>query len=90
MEPVKFSVSGSPGIKKEGHLPMTAFDQTLVACVPSQRQLLHARTEFYAFFHFGVNTFTDREWGDGTESPALFDPAELDAGQWIEAIAAAV
>ncbi|MBR0464955.1 MAG: alpha-L-fucosidase [Clostridia bacterium] len=49
---------------------------------PSERQIAYQQTEFYGFIHFTVNTFTDREWGDGTESEAVFAPASLDARQW--------
>jgi alpha-L-fucosidase len=53
--------------------------------VPSPNQVAWQRREFIGFAHFGMNTFTDREWGDGTESPSLFNPGDLDARQWVRA-----
>jgi len=53
--------------------------------VPSAAQLAWQRDELAMFVHFGVNTFTDREWGDGTESPAIFNPTDLDPRQWAAA-----
>ena len=50
--------------------------------VPHERHMEWYRRGRTAFLHFTVNTFTDREWGDGTESPAVFAPTALDCRQW--------
>ena len=64
-------------------------DERLASIVPHERQVRFQQLEFYAFIHFTVNTFTDREWGDGTESPSIFDPVRLDAEQWVKAVKSA-
>jgi len=60
--------------------------EKLAAVRPSERQLNWQALEFYAFIHYGMNSFTDREWGDGTESLAQFNPRHLDTDQWCRAI----
>jgi alpha-L-fucosidase len=50
--------------------------------VPTAAQLQWQRDEFAMFLHFGVNTFTGQEWGDGLESPSIFNPSALDTRQW--------
>jgi len=57
--------------------------------VPTPAQLRWQREEVAIFVHFTVNTFTGREWGDGTESPALFAPSALDPRSWARAARAA-
>lgn len=56
---------------------------------PTKNQLNWFSMEFYAFVHFGLNTYTDREWGDGTEKEKIFLPQKLDCDQWVEAIKSA-
>lgn len=53
---------------------------------PSKEQLAWQQMEFTAFLHFGINTFTDNEWGNGTDSPELFNPTELDCEQWARTL----
>lgn len=64
-------------------------DKRLTGVTPSERQIRFQQTEFYAFIHFTVNTFTDSEWGSGCESADIFDPSRLDAEQWVRAAVAA-
>lgn len=50
--------------------------------VPTERQLEWQRDEMNMFLHFGVNTYTDREWGTGTEDPDVFRPTQFTPRQW--------
>ena len=54
--------------------------------VPTPEQLKWQSLELTAFLHFGINTFTGNEWGDGTDSPELFNPTELDCRQWARVL----
>ena len=52
--------------------------------VPSERQIKWQELEFYSFIHFGMNTFTNSEWGNGNDDPELFNPEKLDCRQWAK------
>lgn len=63
--------------------------QTANVPVPSDAQMRWHNTEFYLFFHFGPNTFTNLEWGHGTETEEIFNPTDLDCDQWCRVAKAA-
>lgn len=63
--------------------------QNAVDIKPSPQQVEWQDLEFGVLIHFGPNTFMDREWGDGTASPQVFNPTEFNADQWMTAIKAA-
>ena len=68
---------------------MVEFLKEAAHVVPSKRQLDWFEMERYAFVHYGVNTYTDREWGEGTEDEKIFNPTALDCDQWVEAVKSA-
>lgn len=53
--------------------------------IPTPQQLEWQDTELAMFIHFTINAYTDREWGEGTEDPKIFNPVRLDARQWVRA-----
>jgi alpha-L-fucosidase len=68
---------------------LTADAQNFVDMKPSPQQVQWQDLEIGAIIHFGPNTFQDREWGDGTANPQVFNPSQFDPEQWMRAIKAA-
>ena len=57
--------------------------------VPTSRQMAYHKRDFIAFVHWGPNTFTRKEWGNGKEPSDLFNPQQVDTDQWCDALKAA-
>jgi alpha-L-fucosidase len=65
------------------HADVPDWLQRAVDCRPAPRQMAWQQLEFNAFCHFGVNTFTGREWGTGEEPESTFNPTACDPEQWV-------
>lgn len=92
--------SCSPGVKENLYTPASTVaitetdtpDSILLKAahvVPTDNQYEALKNEFIAFIHFGPNTFTRMEWGNGMEDPKIFNLQQLDTDQWCAAMKAA-
>ncbi len=88
-----FLLSCSQGETEHKYISSVSFSDTATLdekckmaahVVPSERQLNWQKMEFTCFICYGVNTFTNREWGTGKEDPKVFNPTQLDARQWAK------
>jgi alpha-L-fucosidase len=73
-------MEGSELQARESQIPES---QTLELALPTEQQLKWQDMELGMFCHFGMNTFCDQEWGEGEDSPKLFNPTQFDALQWV-------
>lgn len=75
---------GQRTIKIESKDSKTDIIEKATLVVPTANQYNYKKLEFTCFVHFGVNTFTRKEWGDGFEDPKIFNLQNLDTDQWCK------
>ena len=85
-------VGGEKYFEKHAVIPDSATVEQIIdiaaRVVPTPNQLAWQQMELTAFLHYGMNTYTNREWGDGKENPEWFNPTAFDADQIVASIKA--
>ena len=89
MDRRKFLIASAAALASRRRIAAAAAVRRAPRPRPTAAQLRWQRDELAIFLHFGINTFTDREWGDGREDPKIFAPDALDARQWARVARAA-
>jgi len=79
-----FLLFGLSCTKDDAKISGSGFKNSLAK--PTDQQVEYQRKEMVAFAHFGINTFTNREWGTGEEDPDIFNPSDFDADQWVRTL----
>lgn len=67
---------------------MGKFEEQLISAMPNERQLKLLEMGYYNFIHFGLNTFTKKEWGNGKVDPSEFKLESLDTDKWVQQLMA--
>lgn len=83
---VEVFMSNCNGRGNEYSIEDIKLTEALTSVIPSKSQMEWQGLEFTAFFHYGINSFTNREWGDGKEDISVFNPSALNTDQWCRAL----
>lgn len=71
-------------VKMREDINSTEFLERITQVVPDKRQIYFQNLGYYNFIHFGLNTFTKKEWGSGKVNPKVFTLTDIDTDKWAK------